>query len=183
MKPCGLPSLVTGLTLVLTSSARLKTHESVLDSLDGSIKRQTQSESERPSVISSFVSNETGLSNGTWPWQIYKTEPYNPPVLEINATGEALSPGYIFISPSNFEPTETPSGVKQSGPLIFTDKGMSYSVKKIRGRPSLPSILAFVSHTAYSYPCTLTHCRQIILTLLFRSTCMERSCFRPNSRL
>ena len=76
-------------------------------------------------VIPSFKSNETGSSNGTWPWQIFKTEPFNPPVFEINATGEPLSPGYLFISPSNFEPQVQPSAVKQASPVIMTDQGMS----------------------------------------------------------
>lgn len=76
-------------------------------------------------LISSVASNNTDSSPGTWPWQIFKTESYNPPALEINANGGRLARGYFLISPSNFEPQSTPSAIKQSGPVIVTDKGKS----------------------------------------------------------
>ena len=53
-----------------------------------------------------------------WPWQIYKSAPFNPPELEIITNGEPLAPGLLFISPSG--PT---SVSKEHGVLIMTDTG------------------------------------------------------------
>ena len=61
-----------------------------------------------------------GVRNATsWPYKIYKSVPFNPPVWEINATGDPLAPGLVFTTPSDtFLPV-----VKQAAPQITTDKG------------------------------------------------------------
>ncbi|KAK4554058.1 hypothetical protein LTR86_008899 [Recurvomyces mirabilis] len=37
-----------------------------------------------------------GGNSSIWPYQIFKSAPYNPPVWEINATGKPLAPGLLF---------------------------------------------------------------------------------------
>lgn len=66
--------------------------------------------------------HEVGGGGNTtiWPYQIYKSAPFNPPVWEINATGEALAPGLLFITPSDFSTVDV---VKQPAAQIFTDEG------------------------------------------------------------
>jgi len=53
-------------------------------------------------------------------YYIYKSAPFNPPVWEINVTGETLAPGLIFTTPSDFS---TVSTTKQPAPQIFTTEG------------------------------------------------------------
>lgn len=78
-------------------------------------------------IIPTVASNNTGTSSGKWSWQVFKTEPsLNPPVLEINDTGKPLSPGYVFIAPSNIGLNSSMTPLKQSGPMIMTDQGMIY---------------------------------------------------------
>ena len=55
-----------------------------------------------------------------WPYQIYKSSPFNPPVLEINSTGQPLAPGLIFITPSE---GGAAVATKDIAPIILTDAG------------------------------------------------------------
>ena len=66
-------------------------------------------------------SRTTGNATGIWPWQKFVSVDYHPPTMEIDATGAKLAPGYVFISPANFN-TSIPS-VKQTAPVIMTDTG------------------------------------------------------------
>jgi len=61
-----------------------------------------------------------GNDSTYWPFQVFKSAPFNPPVWEINATGEPLAPGLIFTTPSDFSNEQI---VKQPAPQIFTDQG------------------------------------------------------------
>ncbi|KAI9710253.1 MAG: hypothetical protein M1820_002746 [Bogoriella megaspora] len=60
-------------------------------------------------------------STAPWPWQIYKSSPFNPPVMEIKTNGGSLAPGYIVTTQANFRSNVT--GAKEAAPLIMTDKG------------------------------------------------------------
>ena len=55
-----------------------------------------------------------------WPWQIYKSAPFNPPELEITTNGQPLAPGLIFISPSD---ASSRNSSKENAVLILTDTG------------------------------------------------------------
>ena len=55
-----------------------------------------------------------------WPWQIYRSSPFNPPELEINQTGQSLAAGLIFITPSE---GSNATATKEVAPLILTDAG------------------------------------------------------------
>ena len=74
-------------------------------------------------LIPANASSRQESSPGVWPWQVYETESFNPPVFDIQVDKHSLSPGYVFISPNgfNFESDIAPS--KQNGPLIMDDKG------------------------------------------------------------
>ena len=50
----------------------------------------------------------------TWPWQEYASFTATPPNLQINTTGEPLSPGLIFFTPNG-------NSVKEGAPYIMTD--------------------------------------------------------------
>ena len=59
-------------------------------------------------------------SGEIWPYQVYKSSPFNPPELEITTNGQPLAPGLIFITPSD---TSTIEATKDTAPLIMTDAG------------------------------------------------------------
>ena len=70
---------------------------------------------------SGVAHHEVG-GNGSlaWPWQIYKSSPFNPPVMEITSNGKPLSPGYIITTQSAFRSI---TAIKEPAPLIMTDTG------------------------------------------------------------
>lgn len=55
-----------------------------------------------------------------WPYQKYRSSPFNPPEFEITRNGKPLAPGYVFITPENFSPVPA---AKDLSPLIVTDAG------------------------------------------------------------
>ena len=57
----------------------------------------------------------TGLTSGFWPYQSYKSSPFNPPQLQITRNGQPLAPGLLFLSPENVTPL---GGAKDVAPLI-----------------------------------------------------------------
>ncbi|KAI9652942.1 MAG: hypothetical protein M1831_006271 [Alyxoria varia] len=61
-----------------------------------------------------------GRSPGKWPWQIYESSPFNPPVMEIHSTGAPLAPGVLFLTPTDFRSTPV---VKEDAAVIMTDSG------------------------------------------------------------
>jgi hypothetical protein len=78
----------------------------------------TSSASPGPGVASYEIVD----SNSTdWPYYVFKSSSITPPVFEINATGESLAPGLIFVTPSG----ETTEAVLYKGwaPEIWTDEG------------------------------------------------------------
>ena len=54
------------------------------------------------------------VSTALWPYQIYKSSPFNPPELQITANGSPLAPGYVLF---------TPSTTTDLAPLMMTDTG------------------------------------------------------------
>ncbi|KAK4903450.1 hypothetical protein LTR27_000381 [Elasticomyces elasticus] len=62
--------------------------------------------------------HEVGNSS-IWPYQIFKSAPFNPPVWEINATGEPLAPGLLFVAPTIHGSDSTVEQPAQ----IYTDEG------------------------------------------------------------
>lgn len=59
-------------------------------------------------------------SGEIWPYQMYKSAPFNPPELKITTNGQPLAPGLLFITPSD---SSTVEATKSAGPLIMTDAG------------------------------------------------------------
>ena len=59
-------------------------------------------------------------SGEIWPYQMYRSAPFNPPELKITTNGQPLAPGLLFISPSD---EGTVKATKSAGPLIMTDAG------------------------------------------------------------
>lgn len=65
------------------------------------------------------VEHHTVGNSGIWPYQIYESAPFNPPVWEINATGEPLASGLLFVTPTLYT-----SEVSSAQPAqIYTDDG------------------------------------------------------------
>lgn len=64
--------------------------------------------------------SSAGLSSSFWPYQAYRSSPFNPPYLDISRNGQPLAPGLLFISPENFTPLKA---AKDVAPLIMTDDG------------------------------------------------------------
>jgi hypothetical protein len=62
-----------------------------------------------------------GDDTGIWPYQIFKSAPYNPPVWEINATGRPLSPGLLFVTPTinNSADAQQPAQIYDNGQLVW----------------------------------------------------------------
>ena len=59
-------------------------------------------------------------SGDIWPYQMYKSAPFNPPELKITTNGQPLAPGLLFITPSDGSAVKA---TKSPGPLIMTDAG------------------------------------------------------------
>ena len=59
-------------------------------------------------------------SGEIWPYQVFKSSPFNPPELEITTNGQPLAPGLLFITPSDGSAVEA---TKDTAPLIMTDTG------------------------------------------------------------
>lgn len=60
---------------------------------------------------------------GKWPYQTFQTEPdFNPPILDIEKSGEALADGYIFFTPSN-EVIENLNAKELASAMVMTDNG------------------------------------------------------------
>ena len=55
-----------------------------------------------------------------WPYQVYKSSPFNPPELEIVTNGQPLAPGLLFITPSDVTSVEA---TKDTAPMILTETG------------------------------------------------------------
>ena len=55
-----------------------------------------------------------------WPYQVFKSSPFNPPEFAITTNGKALAPGVLFMTPSNEGPVQ---GTKDVAPLIMTSAG------------------------------------------------------------
>ena len=115
-----MPSFRSLLLGALTVATALGTNPRPVDAL--TLQNRNALTKPVPRIPSSAFS-QYGSSNGTWPWQIYKTEPFNPPVLNITSNGEPLSDGFVFIAPGNFNPLANVSAVKQNALLVFNDNG------------------------------------------------------------
>ena len=63
------------------------------------------------------VVNQTGPKS--WPYQVYKSAPFNPPELQIKGNGQHLAPGLLFFAQETFS---TPN-LKDIAPMIMTDQG------------------------------------------------------------
>ena len=59
-------------------------------------------------------------SGKLWPYQVYKSSPFNPPELEITTNGKPLASGSIFISPSDQTQVQA---TKDTAPMIMTETG------------------------------------------------------------
>ena len=59
-------------------------------------------------------------SGKIWPYQVYRSSPFNPPQLEITTNGQPLASGFIFISPSDQTPVKA---TKDTAPMIMTETG------------------------------------------------------------
>jgi hypothetical protein len=70
-----------------------------------------------PGEQSSQIVEESGA---IWPYQVFKSSSFNPPVFAITTNGEPLAPGLLFITPGNQSPT---CSTKDVAPLIMTDTG------------------------------------------------------------
>lgn len=70
-----------------------------------------------PGRESHQVVNESSI---IWPYQVYKSSPFNPPELEITTNGQPLAPGLLFITPSD---GSTIKATEDTAPLIMTDMG------------------------------------------------------------
>lgn len=68
----------------------------------------------------SFQIANNGTGSTIWPWRSYKSSNATPPVLEVNTTGDPLTPGLLFFTLSYG--SRTP-GAKEQSPIIMTDDG------------------------------------------------------------
>jgi hypothetical protein len=67
--------------------------------------------------------NSAQVVNGSdsyWPYQTYKSSPFNPPKLEITTNGQPLAPGLLFMTPGNLGAT---LATKDVAPMIMTEGG------------------------------------------------------------
>lgn len=55
-----------------------------------------------------------------WPYQAYKSSPFNPPELTIITNGQPLAPGLVFVTPSD---GSLVGDSQDTAPLIMTDTG------------------------------------------------------------
>ncbi|KAF2234535.1 hypothetical protein EV356DRAFT_446480 [Viridothelium virens] len=76
---------------------------------------------ENPGPGPGVAHNEVGGNGSTvWPWQIYKSSSFTPPVMDITTNGKPLAPGYIVTTQSDFSAVPA---IKAPAPLIMTDTG------------------------------------------------------------
>lgn len=68
---------------------------------------------------SSQIVNDT--SAGTWPYQVFKSSPFQPPYLDITRNGQPLGPGLLIFAPWQAVVGEVLA--KEMAPLIMTDDG------------------------------------------------------------
>ena len=54
-------------------------------------------------------------SREIWPYQVYKSSPFNPPEFDITTNGQPLASGLLFIGPSE--------ATKDTAPMIMTETG------------------------------------------------------------
>lgn len=93
------------------------------------------------------VSQQIGTGpSPLWPYQIFDSVPFNPPVFNITSHQQNLAPGLLFLTPADFQ---TPSGAaKEVAPVIMTDSGQlvwngpsaeaaDFQVFTYKGRPTL----------------------------------------------
>ena len=59
-------------------------------------------------------------STETWPYQVFKSSPFQPPSLDITRNGQPLAPGLLIFSPWQIPGDDA---AKESAPLIMTDDG------------------------------------------------------------
>ena len=59
-------------------------------------------------------------SGEVWPYQTYKSSPFNPPKLEITTDGRPRAPGLLFFTPNDNTRVEA---TKNAAPLIMTESG------------------------------------------------------------
>ena len=80
-----------------------------------------------------------------WPYQVYKSSPFNPPEFDITNHGKPLSPGLLLITPSD---ASAVNATKDIAPMIVTDTGQlvwhgpavnadNLRVVSYEGKPSL----------------------------------------------
>ena len=97
---------------------------SVIIGLLANIADTYQNSTSRNRTCSSLAgqeSNEIGnVIAPAWPYQIYKTAPFNPPILAITTNGKQLAPGLLFISPSDASDMNI---AKETAVVIMTDVG------------------------------------------------------------
>lgn len=62
--------------------------------------------------------NDTSIE--TWPYQVFKSSPFQPPSLDITRNGQPLAPGLLIFSPWQIPGDDA---AKESAPLIMTDDG------------------------------------------------------------
>ena len=70
-----------------------------------------------PGKASSQVVNGSGQ---IWPYQVFKSAPFNPPQMQITTNGKPLAPGLLFITPTDFTPI---NATQDAAPLILSDAG------------------------------------------------------------
>lgn len=106
-------SIVTALLTILTYA-----------SASSPIPSQYQNSTQGNNSCTSPFGKESGeigkVTAPAWPYQIYKSAPFNPPVLDITTNGQPLAPGLLFLTPSD---ASSEGITKESAPLIMTDAG------------------------------------------------------------
>ena len=95
-----------------------------------------------------------------WPYQVYKSSPFNPPEFDITNDGKPLSPGLLFITPSD---ATAGNATKDTAPIIMTDTGQlvwhgpeiinsdNVRVVSYEGKPGLTYWSGISTHIAYGY--------------------------------
>lgn len=73
--------------------------------------------------LSWLISTLTTLATcDYWPYQTFKSSPYQPPTLDITTPGDQLAPGLLFFAQGTSEIYNT-TFPKQTSPFIMTDTG------------------------------------------------------------
>lgn len=76
----------------------------------------------RTCILRSSESSDVVANGSTnyWPYQVYKSSPFNPPKFDITTYGKGLAPGLLFITPTDFTPLDA---TKDHAPLIMNSRG------------------------------------------------------------